>query len=132
MTLPVAFSPLTPAPCIRKAFIGATLPATSSVPRPYLSSRCSPVPRRINFYPRADATERSPEELAREEQLKSLHRMRSRLEGLFGAQQAEVEDTAAAEFDGCALRNAIMERWGVQYDVQPQKRHGRVYVQVRV
>lgn len=56
--------------------------------------------------------------------------MRSRLEGLFGAQETETEAAAAEEFDGRALRNAILERWGVQYDVQPQKRHGRVYVQV--
>lgn len=56
--------------------------------------------------------------------------MRSRLEGLFGTEETEVEARAAEDFDGRALRNAILERWGVQYDVQPQKRHGRVYVQV--
>lgn len=56
--------------------------------------------------------------------------MRLRLEGLFGAAPEEVETSTDTEFDGRALRNTILERWGVQYDVQPQKRHGRVYVQI--
>lgn len=57
--------------------------------------------------------------------------MRSRLEGLFGVADSNTLRDSDAPFDGTALRTAIFDRWGVQYDVQPQKRHGRVYIQVR-
>lgn len=56
--------------------------------------------------------------------------MRSRLEGLFGQDDSPVKRKFDDAFDGTALRRAIVDRWGVQYDIQPQKRHGRVYVQV--
>lgn len=56
--------------------------------------------------------------------------MRSRLEGLFGQAESSVKRKSDDAFDGTALRRAIVDRWGVQYDIQPQKRHGRVYVQV--
>lgn len=59
-----------------------------------------------------------------------IERMRLQLEGLFGRNEGGGRGKSGAEFDGAALRNAIRERWGVEYDVQPQKRHGRVYVQV--
>lgn len=58
-------------------------------------------------------------------------RMRQRLEGLFGVEEESLYKNGQDSFDGVALRAAIRERWGVEYDVQPQKRHGRVYVQVR-
>lgn len=66
----------------------------------------------------------SPEDQAR------LDRMRSRLEGLFGLEDEKKTGRDDGVFDGEALRNVIQERWGVQYDVQPQKRGDRVYVQV--
>lgn len=86
---------------------------------------------RVAIQPRADATSPMPEDTAREEQAKKVEKMRSRLEGLFGAAEDNVRTDVSDEFDGAALRSAVRERWGVQYDVQPQKRHGRVYVQVR-
>lgn len=61
----------------------------------------------------------------------AMQRMRDRLEGLFGGQRKE-EDNASQQFDGAMLRQVVKDRWGVQYDLQPQKRHGRVYVQVRI
>lgn len=87
--------------------------------------------RQVALQPRADASPPSPEEMAREDQDRKAEMMRSRLEGLFGADDDNVKTESSDEFDGAALRKAVRERWGVQYDVQPQKRHGRVYVQVR-
>lgn len=69
------------------------------------------------------------EELPLDEQ-RRLDGMRARLEGLFGTVDEEVGYGQSGDFDGAALRQAIFDRWGVQYDVQPQKRHGRVYIQV--
>lgn len=86
---------------------------------------------RVSLQPRAEAPPPPPDETAREEQEKKVQKMRSRLEGLFGVAEDTVKTESTDEFDGAALRNAVRERWGVQYDVQPQKRHGRVYVQVR-
>lgn len=87
---------------------------------------------RVTLRARADASKPSPDETTREDQEKKVERMRSRLEGLFGVEDDTVKTSGKDGFDGVALRNAIRERWGVQYDVQPQKRHGRVYVQVRL
>lgn len=89
------------------------------------------VPWRTCLQPRADATSPTPEDTAREEQEKAVERMRARLDGLFGVQDDDAAVAQTDEFDGKALRKTIRDRWGVQYDVQPQKRHGRVYVQVR-
>lgn len=60
-----------------------------------------------------------------------IESMRSQLEGLFGVDHSDSTMDSDTSFDGTALRMAIVDRWGVQYDIQPQKRHGRVYVQVR-
>lgn len=56
--------------------------------------------------------------------------VRARLEGLFGVENNDSFYVRSDKFDGSALRQAILDRWGVQYDVQPQKRHGRVYLQI--
>lgn len=56
--------------------------------------------------------------------------MRARLEGLFGQVENDRESLGEDEFDGMVLRSAIVKRWGVQYDIQPTKFHGRVYVQI--
>eukprot|EP00177_Eucheuma_denticulatum_P002152 GFKZ01003843.1.p1 GENE.GFKZ01003843.1~~GFKZ01003843.1.p1 ORF type:complete len:205 (-),score=29.87 GFKZ01003843.1:697-1311(-) len=128
----VAFSSPSALPA-RSSLIGR---CTSLTPYRHLTpSQKIASKRRSKLQPRADAagpesTERTPEEIDREEQDRKLARMRLRLEGLFGTATEEVETSMDAEFDGQALRNTILERWGVQYDVQPQKRHGRVYVQI--
>lgn len=71
----------------------------------------------------------TPEGMSRED-IARIEGMRSRLEGLFGQESLNSKQTTDEDFDGMALRRAIVERWGVQYDIQPQRRHGRVYVQV--
>lgn len=100
-------------------------------PRVAKSTAWRSVRGRVALQPCADATPPTPEDMAREEQVKKVEKIRSRLEGLFGATEDNVRTDSSDEFDGAALRSAVRERWGVQYDVQPQKRHGRVYVQVR-
>lgn len=70
------------------------------------------------------------DETSKEERDSKMEKMRLRLEGLFGSSEEDVNDGLAEDFDGAALRRIIKDRYGVQYDVQPQKRHGRVYVQV--
>lgn len=64
------------------------------------------------------------------EEARRLEGMRARLEGLFGVDNGVAYSVDSDRFDGAALRQAISDRWGFQYDVQPQKRHGRVYVQI--
>lgn len=94
---------------------------------------CSARPATCRRYccraPTAKATPPGPDDPS-EEQSK-VQRMRSRLEGLFGSAREDIKVNTEI-FDGVALRDAIRERWGVEYDVQPQRRHGRVYVQVRL
>eukprot|EP00178_Gracilaria_changii_P017820 TRINITY_DN507_c0_g1_i3.p1 TRINITY_DN507_c0_g1~~TRINITY_DN507_c0_g1_i3.p1 ORF type:complete len:152 (+),score=21.42 TRINITY_DN507_c0_g1_i3:191-646(+) len=70
------------------------------------------------------------EEFKRREKLR-VDQMRTRLEGLFGTDEQQVESIDAQNFDGAALRAVVRQRWGVEYDIQPQKRGERVYVQVR-
>lgn len=72
----------------------------------------------------------SEEDGSRSNDQSNVQRMRYRLEGLFGSEDEDETSVVTEEFNGAALREAIRERWGVEYDVQPQKRHGRVYVQV--
>ncbi|KAI0562692.1 hypothetical protein FGB62_55g038 [Gracilaria domingensis] len=69
------------------------------------------------------------EEFKRSEQLR-IDQMRSRLEGLFGADEQQLGWDGNQTFDGEALRAVVRQRWGVEYDVQPQKRGERVYVQI--
>lgn len=110
----------------RSNFLGAEKPrGTTCATRHYVQSYHT----RITHL-RADATPPTPDDVSRQEQAKSVERMRSRLEGLFGSEEEKNETQVSEQFNGIALRTAIRERWGVQYDVQPQKRHGRVYVQV--
>lgn len=77
-----------------------------------------------------DASGKYDEAQSREELDQAMRRMRSRLEGLFGGVEEDDTGIADSEFNGSALRRVIKDRWGVQYDIQPQKRHGRVYIQV--
>lgn len=70
------------------------------------------------------------DEAVRRERAAETERMRARLEGLFGSSSAGATAEDVREFDGESLRELIKQRWGVQFDVQPQKRHGRVYIQV--
>lgn len=86
--------------------------------------------RRVSRTITATATPKVPEDSSSEE-THNVEQMRLRLEGLFGVDDIENDTGNDGTFDGEALRNTIQDRWGVQYDVQPQKRHGRVYVQVR-
>lgn len=79
----------------------------------------------------AMAAPKFPEDSSSSEEIKGVEQMRSRLEGLFGVDDTESDIDNNGIFDGKILRSVIQDRWGVQYDVQPQKRHGRVYVQVR-
>eukprot|EP00178_Gracilaria_changii_P017819 TRINITY_DN507_c0_g1_i2.p2 TRINITY_DN507_c0_g1~~TRINITY_DN507_c0_g1_i2.p2 ORF type:complete len:194 (+),score=32.17 TRINITY_DN507_c0_g1_i2:191-772(+) len=69
------------------------------------------------------------EEFKRREKLR-VDQMRTRLEGLFGTDEQQVESIDAQNFDGAALRAVVRQRWGVEYDIQPQKRGERVYVQI--
>lgn len=64
------------------------------------------------------------------EERRRIEGVRARLEGLFGVENNDSFYVTSDKFDGSALRQAILDRWGVQYDVQPQKRHGRVYLQI--
>lgn len=64
------------------------------------------------------------------EERRQMEGVRARLEGLFGVDNNDLFYKRSDQFDGSALRKAILDRWGVQYDVQPQKRHGRVYIQI--
>lgn len=72
----------------------------------------------------------SGDEYSMEEELAKLESMRNRLEGLFGQDDESKTVVTKENFDGKALRQAIVNRWGVQYDVQPTKFHNRVYVQI--
>lgn len=72
-----------------------------------------------------------PDDSSFEEEIARIEGMRSRLQGLFGQDDSEVEKISKENFDGTSLRKAIVNRWGVQYDIQPAKFHNRVYVQVR-
>ncbi|PXF46256.1 hypothetical protein BWQ96_03912 [Gracilariopsis chorda] len=60
----------------------------------------------------------------------TVEQMRARLEGLFGASDDQSAITDLDNFDGDTLRSVVRQRWGVEYDVQPQKRGERVYVQI--
>lgn len=62
----------------------------------------------------------------------TVEEMRARLEGLFGASDDQSAVADLQNFDGDSLRTVVRQRWGVEYDVQPQKRGERVYVQVRL
>lgn len=76
-----------------------------------------------------DEDEDDEQKISPEEQRK-LQGMRRRLEGLFGSENDGSAGDGLENFDGEALRQALIDRWGVQFDVQPQRRHNRVYVQV--
>ncbi|CAN8068571.1 unnamed protein product [Agarophyton chilense] len=78
---------------------------------------------------RAAADEFDAEEFKQKERQR-VDQMRSRLEGLFGVDEEQPQSDVFETFDGEALRAVIRQRWGVEYDVQPQKRGGRVYVQI--
>lgn len=101
-------------------------------------SRTSTKPRALRARGRARvrcATETpdSPdpaEELAKMENERDIARMRARLAGLFGIMSASLTRDRDAVFDGAQLREAIQNKWGVQFDIQPTKRDGRVYLQI--
>lgn len=70
------------------------------------------------------------EEMRRLGQEREMMRMRERLAGLFGTESSTLGRTRGEEFDGEALREVILAKWGRTFDVQPAKRSNRVYLQV--
>lgn len=78
----------------------------------------------------ATSTSDAEEEMNKMEMEREMARMRARLAGLFGTESMAKTRDRTVTFDGAALRESIESKWGVQYDVQPQKRHGRVYLQI--
>lgn len=77
----------------------------------------------------SDNGELAEEELRRLGAEREMARMRARLAGLFGSEM-EITREAGDVFDGKALRELIKRKWGVQFDLQPMKIHGRVYLQI--
>lgn len=102
-------------------------PRAPAAPRGAAATRCTAAGE--SGRAEKSGSERAEEELRRLGAEREMARMRSRLSGLFGRTE-EVTRSDNSVFDGRALRDTIKRRWGVQFDIQPAKIHGRVYVQI--
>lgn len=73
----------------------------------------------------------TPEELRRLDTEQEIARMRARLTGLFGTTATGLSSRLEGdELDGEALREIVRNKWGVEFDLQPVKRHDKVYLQI--